>query len=141
VAGVLLRFPPAAEYVRTARLVAVAVARRAGLNEHLEEVRLAVGEACARAVRRCARTGSAEPVTMFVDDTGPGLVIEVSDEAKAEPGSEPVVLSLLEGLADYVDLRPYQGVSGAQVHLEWWPTAPGDSDPPAASAPPRDSAR
>ena len=118
-AGVELRFPPAAEYVRTARLVAVAVARRAGFVDQLEELRLAVGEACARAVRRCDSVDCDEPVTMFVDDTGPGLVVEVTDAAKAEPGSEPVVLSLLEGLADHVEVRTHQGISGAQVHLEW----------------------
>ncbi|WP_331283077.1 ATP-binding protein [Kineosporia babensis] len=133
-AGVELRFPPAAEYVRTARLVAVAVARRAGLIERLEELRLAVGEACARAVRRCEAADCDDPVTMFVDDTGPGLVIEVTDRAKAEPGPEPVVLSLLEGLADHVEVRPHQGLSGAQVHLEWWPDQPAEGA--AAPVPP-----
>ena len=50
---VALRFQAAPEHVRTARLVAVAVARRAGMDEvRLDEIRLAVGEMCARAVRR-----------------------------------------------------------------------------------------
>nr|WP_285617858.1 ATP-binding protein [Kineosporia sp. NBRC 101677] len=132
-----MRFPPAAEYVRTARLVAVAVARRAGLTEQLEELRLAVGEACARAVRRCAEADCDEPVTMLVDDTGPGLVVQVTDAAKTSAGPEPVVLSLLEGLADHLEVRPHQGISGAQVRLEWWPSIP----PHGASAPaPRDPA-
>ncbi|MBT0767359.1 ATP-binding protein [Kineosporia sp. J2-2] len=120
-AGVELRFPPAAEYVRTARLVAVAVARRAGLTEHLEELRLAVGEACARAVRRCAAAHCDDPVVLHVDDTGPGLVIEVTDAAKTDPGPEPVALSLIEGLADRVEVRTHHGISGAQVRLEWLP--------------------
>src|SRR5262249_13029700 len=48
---VRLSFSPAAAHVRTARLVGVAVARRAGVAEELlEEVRLAIGEACSRAV-------------------------------------------------------------------------------------------
>jgi anti-sigma regulatory factor (Ser/Thr protein kinase) len=48
---VRLSFSPAAAHVRTARLVGVAVARRAGVPEELlEEVRLAIGEACSRAV-------------------------------------------------------------------------------------------
>ena len=48
-ATVRLAFSPAPEYVRTARLVGVAVARRAGVAEELlEDVRLAIGEACAR---------------------------------------------------------------------------------------------
>ncbi len=48
---VTLRFSPMAEHVRTARLVAVSVARRAGFGEdQLDEIRIAIGEACARAV-------------------------------------------------------------------------------------------
>ena len=40
-----------AAHVRTARLIAAAMARRSGVGEDvLDEVRLAVGEACARAV-------------------------------------------------------------------------------------------
>ena len=46
-----LLFSALPEHVRTARLVAAAVARRAGVDEAvLDEVRLAVGEACSRAV-------------------------------------------------------------------------------------------
>jgi len=48
---VRLSFSPAAAHVRTARLVGVAVARRAGVaNELFDEIRLAIGEACSRAV-------------------------------------------------------------------------------------------
>ena len=50
-ATVELRFSALPAHVRTARLVAAAVARRAGVDEAvLDEVRLAVGEACSRAV-------------------------------------------------------------------------------------------
>ncbi|GAB6900353.1 ATP-binding protein [Kineosporia succinea] len=135
--GVELRFPPAAEYVRTARLVAVAVARRAGLTHDLEELRLAVGEACARAVRRCEAASCGDQVTMFVDDTGPGLVVEVTDVAKTDPGPEPVALSLLEGLADRVEVLAHQGVPGGLVRLEWWPPPSFGSTPVAL---PRNSA-
>ena len=58
-ATVRLAFSPAPEYVRTARLVGVAVARRAGVAEELlEDVRLAIGEACGLAVARCRRAGA-----------------------------------------------------------------------------------
>src|SRR5512135_3885747 len=47
-----VRFAALPAHVRTARLIAAAVARRAGVDEaSLDEVRLAVGEACSRAVR------------------------------------------------------------------------------------------
>ena len=50
-ATVEVTFTPLPVHVRTARLVATAVARRSGVAESLlDEVRLAVGEACSRAV-------------------------------------------------------------------------------------------
>ena len=50
-ATVEMTFTPLPVHVRTARLVATAVARRSGVGEALlDEVRLAVGEACSRAV-------------------------------------------------------------------------------------------
>ena len=48
---VQLEISPTPAHVRTARLVAVAVARQCGVSESLlDEIRLAVGEACSRAV-------------------------------------------------------------------------------------------
>ena len=50
-ATVDVSFTPLPAHVRTARLVALAMARRVGVAEEtLDEVRLAVGEACSRAV-------------------------------------------------------------------------------------------
>lgn len=50
-ATVRMSFSPSPAHVRTARLVGVAVARRAGVADAaLDEVRLAIGEACSRAV-------------------------------------------------------------------------------------------
>jgi anti-sigma regulatory factor (Ser/Thr protein kinase) len=120
--GIELRFPPTPGHVRTARLVAAAVARRAHLEEvRLDELRLAVGEACARAVRRCVLSGCVAPVVLTVDDTGPGLVVEVADAAPVPQRDEPVVLSLLRGLADAVELLDGTGGSGGRVRMEWWP--------------------
>ena len=50
-ATVEVSFTALPAHVRTARLVALAVARRVGVSDDLlDEVRLAVGEACSRAV-------------------------------------------------------------------------------------------
>ena len=55
---VRLSFTPAPAHVRTARLVGVAVARRAGVADTIiDEVRLAIGEACSRAVALHRRHG------------------------------------------------------------------------------------
>ncbi|MEU5157909.1 ATP-binding protein, partial [Glycomyces sp. NPDC021274] len=69
-ATVELRFSALPEHVRTARLVAAAVARRAGVDEAvLDEVRLAVGEACSRAVGLHEIHGITAPVrVVLVED-------------------------------------------------------------------------
>jgi hypothetical protein len=124
VLGVELRFPPTPGQVRTARLVAVAVGRRAHLDEErLDEVRLAVGEACARAVRRCQAADCSAQVVLTMDDVGPGLLIEVADVAPAwRDDDEPVVLALLRGLADVVEVLNGAGGAGGRVRMEWWPS-------------------
>ena len=123
-AHVELRFPPVAGHVRTARLVASAVARRCGFDEEvMDGVRLAVGEACARAVRRCEGCGVTTPVVLRIDDTPPGLRVDVVDESGAEPREEPVVLAILQGLADVVELLPGPGGPDGHLRLVW--LAPG----------------
>ena len=69
-ATVELRFSALPAHVRTARLVAAAVARRSGVDEGvLDEVRLAVGEACSRAVHLHRRHCPDRPVLVtLVDD-------------------------------------------------------------------------
>ena len=89
-ATVEVTFTPLPAHVRTARLVATAVARRSGVDEALlDEVRLAVGEACSRAVEAHRRHCPAEPVKMEMTDQGERFVVVVSDHAPtktAAPG-------------------------------------------------------
>jgi anti-sigma regulatory factor (Ser/Thr protein kinase) len=81
---VKLGFSPAPAHVRTARLVAVAVARRAGVPERmLDEVRLAVGEACSRAVALHRLYGLGDLVEVEMTD-GDRFVVRVLDRAPAE---------------------------------------------------------
>lgn len=120
--SVHLRFSPLPEHVRTARLVATTVARRLGLTDDvLEGVRLAVGEACARAVQRSETLDEPQPVEMELWDDGGRLVVEVRDRAalprELVPGN--LSLTLLEGLADRVELRPGPAGPGGQLRLEW----------------------
>ena len=64
-----LLLSPLPAHVRTARLVVVAAARRAGLDDGLvDELRLALGEACSRAVGLHARHAPDQPVRVTVDD-------------------------------------------------------------------------
>ena len=83
-ATVEVTFSPLPAHVRTARLVATAVARRSGVDEALlDEVRLAVGEACSRAVEAHRRHCPAEPVKIEMTDQGERFVVVVSDHAPA----------------------------------------------------------
>jgi len=67
-------------HVRTARLVALAVARRAGVDDDLlDEVRLAVGEACSRAVGVNGEQSPSSAVRMTLSDEQSRFTVEVVD--------------------------------------------------------------
>lgn len=84
-ASISLAFSPIPAQVRTARLLGVAYARRCGLpDEVVDEVRLAVGEACSRAVAIHATLGSNEPVRVRFADNGQGFQIEIDDPGAAD---------------------------------------------------------
>lgn len=93
-----LRFSALPEHVRTARLVAAAVARRAGVDEAvLDEVRLAVGEACLRAVGLHQHNGLSGPVRVVLTEEEKKFSIEVGDDAAtAASGHVPAARSTAE---------------------------------------------
>jgi serine/threonine-protein kinase RsbW len=81
-ATVEVTFTPLPAHVRTARLVATAVARRSGVDESLlDEVRLAVGEACSRAVEAHRKHCPAQPVRVALSDDGERFEVVVTDAA------------------------------------------------------------
>jgi serine/threonine-protein kinase RsbW len=97
-ATVEVTFTPLPAHVRTARLVATAVARRSGVDESLlDEVRLAVGEACSRAVEAHQRHCPAEPVRIEMTDQDQRFVVTVSDHA---PTARPAVAATENGVHD-----------------------------------------
>jgi serine/threonine-protein kinase RsbW len=120
VADVSLVLPALPEHVRTARLVVVAAARRAGLDDQLvDELRLAVGEACARAVglhrrdapgERIVITVSDEPtrLTVSVVDRGPTANAPVDDLVAGEPADGVVadVSGVIEDLDSFDSFDP-----------------------------------
>jgi anti-sigma regulatory factor (Ser/Thr protein kinase) len=106
---VRLSFTPAPAHVRTARLVAVAVARRAGVaSELFDEIRLAIGEACSRAVALHREHGITDLVEMALADDDQFTVRVVDhgpiDAALAaalpDPANLPDPVSLLDGGAE-----------------------------------------
>ena len=144
-ATVEMRFTPLPAHVRTARLVATAVARRSGVAEALlDEVRLAVGEACSRAVEvhqvhcpaepvRVALTGSGDRFEVVVTNTAGrgGAANGASAAAAPQPaaGGRTAVSSLpppmpaelglavIAGLAD--DVQVSRTDTGLSIRMSW----------------------
>lgn len=125
-----LAFSSAPRYVRTARLVAVAVARRAGVAaELLDDVRLAIGEACGRAVARHRRLGITALVRVEMTDDGPYTVRVIDaagEEGAAGPGdpdggetadADRMGQTLLAALVD--DLQVRTDATGTEVRMVW----------------------
>jgi serine/threonine-protein kinase RsbW len=98
-ATVALSFSALPAHVRTARLVAAAVARRSGVDEALlDEVRLAVGEACSRAVELHRAHCPQEPVHVSLSDDDGAFRVEVSDRAPLEhAGADDALRAFAEG--------------------------------------------
>jgi anti-sigma regulatory factor (Ser/Thr protein kinase) len=136
-ATVGLKVPATPAHVRTARLVAVAAARRAGLPEDLlDELRLGVGEACARAVSLHLVHAPDVPISLQVTDGDGWLTVTVADAGPppereqprlpdllrsslmhAEPADPRVPLAFLAGLVD--DLAVTPGPDGTTVRMRW----------------------
>jgi anti-sigma regulatory factor (Ser/Thr protein kinase) len=125
-----LAIPPDTEHVRVARLVATAAARRTGLPEQqIDDVRLAVGEAVARAVMRQQRADEHAPVSVRIVDDEPRFVVEVSDTADgAGPDDTPLALDVISGLVPSVQVREDLG-AGQVIRMEWAPDATEGESP------------
>jgi serine/threonine-protein kinase RsbW len=143
VATVELRFSALPAHVRTARLVAAAVARRSGVDEAvLDEVRLAVGEACSRAVHLHRRHCPDVPVMVTLNDDEKAFSVAVTDEApqgqredqatladlaaSAAESTDPdqdlvfpeVGLAVITGLVEDVEVEPGRD-RGVVVTMSW----------------------
>jgi anti-sigma regulatory factor (Ser/Thr protein kinase) len=140
-ATVELSFTALPAHVRTARLVATAVARRSGVDEALlDEVRLAVGEACTRAVEGHQLYCPAEPVRLALSDQAGRFEVEVTDtcapdgaatsrsggSAAGDGGADESALAglpaglgiaVLESLADDVTISATP--AGTSIRMSW----------------------
>lgn len=131
-------------HVRTARLVATAVARRAGVGDAaLDEIRLAVGEACSRAVSLHREYAPTDLVTVLLqdDDRFVVTVCDVAPVGAEAPDADPLALAdevnepvpngaldllpsgfglaVINGLVDDVSITPVDGSPGTQVRMSW----------------------
>ena len=113
--------------VRTVRLIAAAVARRASPDEEfVEEVRLAVGEACALMVGEDGSGTGPVTVRLSIDDR---LTVDVVAAGRVAVGDSPdsdvdgvEPWALLRGLIE--DLSVDQGAESTTLSMSWPVTAP-----------------
>jgi serine/threonine-protein kinase RsbW len=129
------------------RLVVAAAARRAGLEDELvDELRLALGETCGRAVKLHARHAPDARVQVLVRDDPAGLTVTVRDrgpaagpipdadallEGDGEPTDTEVALAVVKGLVDDVSVEA--GPDGTVVTMRW-PLPPRPSGVPSTAA-------
>jgi serine/threonine-protein kinase RsbW len=127
-----LEFPPRPEFVRTARLAAAALARVDGVPDDIvEEIKLAVSEACTNAVtppEDVDGTGAGEdpePVRLTATSDGDRIVIDVFDrrgtafrevtgtpseiDTEDLPFERALSLPLVRGLVDELTVTPREG--------------------------------
>jgi anti-sigma regulatory factor (Ser/Thr protein kinase) len=133
-----LSFSALPVHVRTARLIVTAVARRSGVAEPLlDEVRLAVGEACSRAVEAHRRHCPDEPVHLELSGADRRFEVTVSDTVPGDDtpgdlqaavdadefeygwgeGTSELGLAVIAGLADDVDIAATP--KGVQIRMSW----------------------
>jgi serine/threonine-protein kinase RsbW len=165
VSTVTVSFTAVPEHVRTARFIAASVARRAGVSEGLlDEVRLAVSEACSMAVRQHRVFAPAVPVELTLIETDATFSVRVSDSVArqglgdtsddllelsglTEPGGpddeaaagglrgrERIGLAVIDGLVDDVEIDYSE--SGVVLTMTWPLGADDDLDLDGAGSAP-----
>lgn len=117
-----LSIPPATEQVRLARLVAGAAARRSGVDEGvLDEVRLAVGEACALAVIKHQDSDLAADIrielTDHIDRFSVRVFDQISDTKPLPDSDESMALALISALAPESAVEP--AGPGTVIEMTW----------------------
>lgn len=119
-----LSLPPDRTHARTARLVVVAAARRAGLAEsEVADVRLAVGEAVARAVLRHEAADQSATVEVTISDDGHNFQVTIADQVAVPATPEPdfeqggFALALMSALAP--QLAETRTATGTALALTW----------------------
>jgi len=128
-----IEFPANPRYVRAARHTVAALARmRDADDEVVEDIRLAVSEACTRAVATNQEAASTEPVRVLALVESGSLTVEVFDRGpdpersvsgppeEIDTGELPferaLAVPLIRGLVDEVGLAPREG-GGTKVRM------------------------
>ncbi len=140
-----LEIPARPEYVAIVRLVvsSLAAARRAVADERVDDLKLAVSEACTNAIEAQLRRGSADPVgirivegrdriEVRIRDSGPGFDPETLPEHP--PVTDPDRLNFERGLGIPLirtlvdDVRFLSGDQGTTVVMTFYGGPAGDDE-------------
>jgi anti-sigma regulatory factor (Ser/Thr protein kinase) len=140
--SVRLIIAPEPRLLGTVRLVVATAARRVGLDEEqIEDLKVAVSEACALSIHSMRAAGLAEPVEVDLFEGEGRFGIEIRDRAPADgrAGTEPTDgiedrafgLALVSALVAGVESSPRTG--GGHATRFWLPvgTAGGTAELPS----------
>jgi serine/threonine-protein kinase RsbW len=127
VATIELEIPAKSAYVGIVRLALAFAARSAGLgDEAVDDLKIAVSEACANAVLSHEAAGADAPVTITWNDSEEEVVIEVADRGSSErppaddslggAGRFELSAALLQSLLDECTFEPRPG-GGTRARL------------------------
>lgn len=128
-----IEFPAKPQYVRAARHTVAALARMRDADDELvEDIKLAVSEACTRAVATNQETASSDPVRVQVYVQDNSLAVEVLDRGPGPersvsgppeeidtaelPFESALAVPLIRGLVDELALTPRPG-GGTSVRM------------------------
>ena len=88
-ATVELEIPPRSVYVGVVRLAVAALARAAGLDEAaVDDLKIAVSEACATAVLALEKAGSDESISISFSEAGGRIELDVADRGPGPPAEQ-----------------------------------------------------
>jgi anti-sigma regulatory factor (Ser/Thr protein kinase) len=118
--NVELQIPARSPYVGVVRLALSSLARTAGMDEEtLDDLKIAVSEACANAVLAGEEAGSEEAITVHWTEEEERLMVDIADPAGSPPDPDAAELdtggfssrlmmssALLETLVDSCEIEP-----------------------------------
>ncbi len=128
-----MEIPSRSVYVGVVRLALASLARKAGLGEEVvDDLKIAVSEACANAVLSNEDAGSGAPVTVTWTETPESLIVEVGDRGAVYDLDDPdaqldsqgystrslMSFALLKSLVDGCEVSPRDG-GGMCAHLSF----------------------
>lgn len=114
---VTLSVPAATGYVSLVRSVAAGLAARLDLDlDHVEDLRLAVSEACAVLLPLSADSGRIE-VTLRVQDGGVAVDLQTATAASSVLADDSFAWTVLEALADEVASTVTDGVASIRLRF------------------------